>query len=114
MSTAINPRTGLNESFDERLRLPIVQQRGIGTLRFGGQPTALHTIPIGRGLSLDFYARLRQIDELVITFHGANHSQKNIYPMFARIRGLRRKATSMMAFADPTIMADPEREMLLS
>lgn len=91
-----------------------MQQRSIGALRLDGQPTAVHTAPIGNGLTLDWYSRLGKSEELVVTFHGANKAEKNIYPMFARVSSLRDKTNAMMAFADPTLMVDKSRRMLLS
>ncbi len=45
---------------------------------------------------------------------GANDLNKNIYPMFARVKSLKTKAPAMMSFADPTMLVDKERKMLLS
>lgn len=114
MSQQINPRTGLRETLHPHFRVPHVRQRSFGALRLDGQPTAVHTAPIGHGLTLDWYSRLNKSGELIVTFHGANMVEKNIYPMFARISSLRDKAPAMMAFADPTIMVDKDRTMLLA
>lgn len=111
---AINPRTGLSEGWDDFYKVPLVHQKALGALRYTGQVSAVHTLPLGDGLSLDWYARLGKSDELVVTFHGANKREKNIYPMFARVASLRNKAPAMMAFADPTMMLDKSRNMLLS
>lgn len=110
----VNPRTGLREGFDEYFRVPLVYQRSVGGVRFAGQPTAVHTVPYHGGKTLDFYSRLQQSDEMVVTFHGANSREKNRYPVFTRIASLRTKAPAMISFADPTLLADPSREMLLS
>ena len=111
---AVNPRTGLREGFDAYFRVPLVYQRSVGGVRFTGQPTAVHTVPFHEGKTLDFYSRLQRSDEIVVTFHGANSREKNRYPMFARISSLRAKAPAMMSFADPTLLADENREMLLA
>ena len=67
----VNPKSGLQEEWDDHFRVPSVAQRSITSLRFNGQSTAVHSVPLENGLSLDFYARLGASDELVITFHGA-------------------------------------------
>ncbi|MFL4474854.1 hypothetical protein ACIPVK_12730 [Paeniglutamicibacter sp. MACA_103] len=110
----VNPRTGLLESFNDFYKVPLVHQTSLNTLKFHGQPTALHTVPIGNGLTLDFYSKLSRSDELLIAFHGANLAEKNFYPRFERVHSMRSRADSFMAFADPTIMVDTDREMLLS
>lgn len=109
-----NPRTGLKEGYDEHFRVPLVYQRSVGGTRFAGQPTAVHTVPYREGKTLDFFSRLNKSDEIVVTFHGANSRDKNRYPMFARIASLRLKAPAMMSFADPTLLADSDRDMLLA
>lgn len=111
---SINPRSGLRETWSPHFGVPVVHQRGLGALRFTGQVTAVHTAPIGRGLTLDWYARLGKSDELLVTLQGANRPTKNIYPMFPRVASMRNKGPAHMAFADPTLMLDKSREMLLS
>lgn len=110
----INPRTGLRETWSPHFNVPIVHQRSLGALRFTGQRTAVHKVPAGRGLTLDWYARLNPSDELLITLQGANRPAKNIYPSFPRVASMRNKGPAHMAFADPTLMMDKSREMLLS
>lgn len=114
MTATINPKTGLRETSHEYYRLPIVHQKGLGRLRFDGQLRAIHTVPYRDGLTLDFYSRLKRSDELIVTFHGANDLNKNIYPMFARVKSLQNLAPAMLSFADPTMLVDKKREMLLS
>lgn len=114
MTASVNPKTGLKEITHPYFKVPQVQQKGIGQLRFDGQPTAVHSVPYRKGVTLDFYARLQRSDELIVTFHGANSPEKNIYPLFARIASLRKKAKAMISFSDPTLLADPERKMMLS
>lgn len=109
-----NPKTGLPEGFDDYYRLPVVHQRSLGQIRLDGQLRAIHTAPYRPGITLDFYSRLQRSDELVVTFHGANDITKNRYPVFTRVKSLKDKATAMMSFADPTMLVDPERKMLLS
>lgn len=114
MTEVINPRTGLRETKHDFYGVPHVQQKGISTLKFHGQPTAVHTVPIGNGLTLDFYAKLGMSDELVVTLMGANLADKNFYPRFARVSSMRNRVPGLMAFADPTLLLDPELEMRLS
>lgn len=110
----INSRTGLRETWHDYYGVPLVHQRGLGSLRFAGQTTAVHTVPIKGGLTLDFYARLARADELFVTFHGAIPPSKPVYPRFERVASLRRRTKAMMAFADPTIMKDSERTIVSS
>lgn len=111
---AKNPRTGLLEGMHDYYQVPFVHQRGLGRLRFDGQLRAVHTSPYRNGLTLDFYSRLQRSDELVVTFHGAGDLSKLNYPVFTRISSLSKKAPAMMSFADPTMLVDPERKMMLS
>lgn len=109
-----NPRTGLQESWNDFYNVPLVHQKSVGTLRFNGQATAVHTAPIRGGLTFDFFAQLKASDELVVTFPGAARPGKNIYPLFNRVATFRDRVPAVMAFADPTINMDPDREVLLS
>lgn len=114
MTETINPKTGLLETPHAYYGIPHVQQRGLGSLKFNGQRTAVHTAPIGNGLTLDFYASLGRSDEIVVTLMGATPPEKNTYPKFSRIRSVKPKAPAFMAFADPTMLLDPNRRMNLS
>ncbi|WP_146112873.1 hypothetical protein [Arthrobacter sp. MYb214] len=114
MTVLINPKTKLKEEFNEFFRVPLVHQRGTNSLNFTGQRTALHTVPLGNGLSLDFYAQLGSNDELVVTFMGANLPNNNFYPKFSRISSMRGRASALIAFADPTMKMDVDQKMLLS
>ncbi|RWZ83808.1 hypothetical protein [Glutamicibacter sp. HZAU] len=114
MELKINERTGLKEGTYPRLRVPLVHQRSINTLRFNGQKTAVHTVPLQNGLTLDFYANLGASDELVVTFHGAMPRTLKDYPWFTRIRSVSEKTKAMISFADPTLQLDQERKMLVS
>ena len=109
-----NPRTSLVETMHDYYKVPVVQQRGLGRLRFDGQVTAVHTVPYREGMTLDFYSRLKRSDELIVTFHGAGDLTKLTYPVFTRIKSLKSKAPAMMSFADPTMLVDPDRKMMLS
>lgn len=110
----INPKTGLKEEPHPHFRVPLVHQRSIGSLKFNGQQTAVHKVPLRNGLTLDFYARLNPAEELVVTLPGAALPHRNIYPLFARISTFRPTNHAFMAFADPTILMDSSREMRLS
>lgn len=110
-----NPRTGLRETWNDFYNVPLVHQKSLGGLRLNGQATAVHTAPIGGGLTLDFFAHLKRSDELIVTFPGAARPGKNIYPLFARVATFRAlKSPAFMSFADPTVLMDPDRELLLS
>ncbi|RWZ83809.1 hypothetical protein [Glutamicibacter sp. HZAU] len=114
MAINVNPKTGLKESFDDFYKLPLVHQRNIGTLRLDGQPKAVHTVPIGSGRTLDFISLLGRNDELIVALHGANMAERNFYPRFERVNSLRTKTKALIAFADPTLKSDPDKNMLLS
>lgn len=112
MTATTNPITGLQESYNEYYRVPEVKQRSIGALRLAGQPRALHTVPLGPGRSLDFFAQLGRSEELIVTFHGANSERTNFYPRFERVASMRKNFPAIIAFADPTVrLSEP---MLLS
>jgi len=110
----VNPRSGLREEWDGHFQVPSVAQRSINALRFTGQTTAVHSVPLGGGLSLDFYARLGVSDELVLTFHGAYRKDNYHYPRFERVRSLENTFPAHIAFADPTLRLDKRQKMLLS
>lgn len=109
----INAKTGLKEGWDAHYRLPLVHQKSIGSLRLNGQISAVHTVPLPRGLSLDFFAQLKRSDELIVTLPGAARREKNIYPFFNRVTTFRGKVPAFIAFADPTILMDPARDLRL-
>ena len=77
MTATINPKTGLKETVHDYYKLPIVHQKGLGSLRFDGQLSAVHTVPYRENITLDFYSRLKRSDELIVTIHGANDLTKN-------------------------------------
>lgn len=112
--TSINAITGLKEHFHDKYELPIVQQKSASTVKFSGQRTAVHTVPLPGLGSLDFYAQLGRNDELVVGFHGATPKSRNFYPRFERVRSFRKLTNSFINFADPTLQMDPKSEMLLS
>lgn len=110
----INPRTGLQETWDDFYKIPHVHQRSIKNLTFEGQDSAVHTIPLEPGRTLDFFAKLEEGDELIVTFPGAVPKGKQVYPMFWRVSTFRRTAPALLSFADPTILLDPSEEMRLA
>lgn len=110
----INPITGLKERTHSFYKVPIVSQRSLGALKFNGQQTAVHSVPIGGGRTLDFFAKLGRSDEIIVTFMGANTKERNFYPRFSRVATFRARVPAFMSFADPTLTLDPSREMLLS
>ena len=110
----VNPKSGLQEEWDDHFQVPSVKQRSISSLRFNGQSTAVHTVPLANGLTLDFYARLGAADELAVTFHGAYRKDKYLYPRFERVQSLEKLFPAHIAFADPTLRMDRSKSMLLS
>lgn len=109
-----NPKSGLVEDWDDHFAVPAVRQRSINALRFNGQSTAVHRVPLENGLTLDFYARLGRSDELVLTFHGAYRKDNYRYPRFERVQSLTNVFPAHIAFADPTLRLDRSKKMLLS
>lgn len=112
MTETINSKTGLPETTHTYYRIPEVQQRSLGNIRFGGQQTAVHKVPLENGLTLDFYARLGRSDEILVALHGALIPGRHKYPRFERVASLRSRAAAMMSFADPTILADSTGDMV--
>lgn len=110
----INPKTGLKETDHDFYGVPLVHQRGISTLKLTGQPTAVHKVPLGNGVTLDFYSTLRKSSELFVVFPGANTSKNHFYPRFERVYSMQPRVKSFMAFADPTIQFGLEQNMWLS
>lgn len=109
-----NPRTGLRETWNDHLKVAHVHQRNLGALNFTGQLSAVHTVPLRSGITLDFYARFGRADELFVSFHGAIPDRKHAYPRFERVASLRKTAKASIAFADPTILASASSAMRLS
>ncbi|MCV9994106.1 hypothetical protein OIU93_07305 [Paeniglutamicibacter sp. ZC-3] len=110
----VNTISGLKEEHHDYYGLPLVHQRGLNSLRFTGQRTAVHTVPLQNGKTLDFYASLGASDELFVGFHGANSLSRNFYPRFERVQSLKQLVPAFIAFADPTLLISSNREMHLS
>lgn len=110
----INPQTGLNEELHEYYRVPLVHQRNINALRLNGQRKAVHTVPLGSGLTLDFYSSFAAEDELLVLFHGANSERSHFYPRFERVQSIKTKTDAFISFADPMMRLGVEKDMLLS
>lgn len=103
MTETTNAITGLKESAHPYYGIPHVQQRNINALRLNGQRTAVHTVPIGGGLTLDFYSTFSKHSEMLVVFHGANSEHTQFYPRFERVKSVKEKAPSFLNFADPTM-----------
>lgn len=114
MTFSINEKTGLKEGHHAFFGVPQVWQKGINTIRVDGQVRAVHTVPLRNGLTLDFFVQASKSEELFIALHGANRREKNVYPRFERVASLRKTAPALVAFADPSLLLDEERKMLLS
>lgn len=108
-----NAKTGLLESHDARYKIPVVHQRGVGQIRFDGQPRAIHKVPYRPGRTLDFYSRLLRSDEIVVAFHGKTDLEKGGYPAFAHLANLSGKTSAMMSFADPAAATGPDGASVL-
>ena len=114
MTATINPKTGLSETIHAYYRVPVVKQRNINALRLNGQRVAVHTVPLGGGLTLDFYTSFSAGEELFIVFHGANSETNQFYPRFERVASIRAKATSFINFADPSMQVGIEDGLQLA
>lgn len=114
MTPSINPLTGLSETIHPHYAVPHVRQRNINALRLNGQHTAVHTVPLGDGLTLDFYAKLASSDELLVAFHGANTERSQFYPRFERVNSIKQKTPSFISVADPTIQTGIEDGLQLT
>lgn len=111
--SAVNPATGLRESWDSFYDIPHVQQKSLNSLTLRANTTTVQTVPISDGLSIDFFAKLNHADELIVTFPGAVPAAKKLYPMFWRVSTFRKSDPAILCFADPTILLDPNREIRL-
>lgn len=109
-----NERSGLLEGVHPYYKVPVVFQRGISSLRFNGQKTAVHTVPLSNGLTLDFFSRLEAHDELLVVFHGAVSENRLFYPRFERQQSMRRTKQGVIHFADPTLQLSEDQSMRLS
>lgn len=110
----INPKTNLKETVHDYYKVPLVHQKNINVLRLGGQKVAVHNVPIGGGITLDFYSRFSNSTELFVVFHGANSDNNNFYPRFERVRSIKEKAPSFLSIADPTMQILDIPEMKLA
>lgn len=99
----INAQTGLEETIHETFKIPVVQQRGPEQIRFDGNPSAIHTVPMPHGKSLDFYAKLTPAPELYVSLHGAVSPKNGRYPRFWRMTSMRHRVDAFMSIADPSI-----------
>lgn len=110
----LNAKTGLQETWHDHYGVPIVHQRGLGSLRLNGQVSAVHTVPLGGRLTLDFFSQLRKSDELIVTLPGSVPVARMSEPYFARVATFRASEPAFIAFADPTIGLDSSQEMRLA
>lgn len=106
----INPKTGLRESWNDRLGVPVVHQLGLQNLRLDGHRSAIHEVPVREVPSLDFYAQLARADTLHVSLQGAVLPGKLRYPSFWRVRSLSERVDAFLAIADPTLqLSDDEK-----
>lgn len=110
-SPVVNPTTGLREGWDSYYKVPVVHQSGIDQLNFNGNSSGVHSVPLGAGLTLDFFAKLDPASELVVTFTGSIPKGKRLYPNFWRVSTFRRSSSALLSFADPSLLLDPSEQM---
>ncbi|MGP5209088.1 hypothetical protein ACTXJY_14070 [Corynebacterium casei] len=86
----------------ERYGVPRKIHSKLSQLKFRSSSPQIHTVNLSNGKQLDFYAKLRKSDTLIVSFHGAYSASKpGSYPMFWRISSLQNRGHSFLAFTDP-------------
>src|SRR5699024_4166516 len=98
-----NTQTGLEESWHDHFKIPVVYQAGLEQIRLDGPTPAIHKVPRGGERTLDFYSQLGESAELFVSLHGAAPRGGMRYPMFRRVESMKGRVTSFLAFADPTL-----------
>ena len=73
----------------------------------------MHRVPLEKG-SLDFFAKLKPSDNLVVTLVGAAAPSRNFYPKFQRVSTFRGAVNSLLAFSDPTLSLRISEDILLA
>lgn len=101
--TTTNENTGLRESWNDQLKLPIVHQLGIDRIRFDPYAVAIHEVPVEEVPHLDFYAKLAPSDELYVSLQGAVSPGKVRYPSFWRVSSMRKRVPAFLSISDPTL-----------
>lgn len=101
--TTTNAETGLEESWHEHFKIPIVHQLGIDGIQFDPHPATFHQVPVDEVPHLDFYAKLAPADELYVSLQGAVTPGKVRYPSYWRITSMRNRVPAFLSFADPTL-----------
>lgn len=113
--TTTNAQTGLDESRNDKYKIPRVHQRSLDGLRFDdGHKAAEHTVPIRDGMKLDFYAKLAPADELFISLHGAVIAKTGRYPKYWRVISMRNRVPAFMSIADPTLLLNDREDFCLA
>lgn len=112
--TTTNPLTGLHETIHDKFKIPVVQQLGPERIRFDGNATAIHTVPMPHGKSLDFYAKLTPAPELYVSLHGAVSPKNGRYPMFWRMTSMRHRVDAFMSIADPSLQLSNDPDFSLA
>lgn len=100
--TTTNTVTGLEESWHDYFKIPVVHQASLKAIRLDPHPAAIHSVPIAGWKSLDFYAQLASSEELFVSLHGAASGTPR-YPQFRRVMSMKDRVTSLLSFADPTL-----------
>lgn len=108
---ATDASNGPRDRWDDFYKVPRVHHTSISELELDGPNSAVHTIALGPGKSLDFFAKLEPANELIVTFPGAVPRGKPLYPMFWRVTTFRKTDPALISFADPTILLDASEEM---
>ena len=72
---------------------------------------AIHTLHLGEGRTLDWYAKLAPATELYVTLQGAVPSGKDRYPRFQRVASMRERVPAFIAISDPTFALNCDEGM---
>lgn len=102
----LDPVTGLADAWDDFYQVPYARHSDFGSFAFKEPASAVHSVHLAPGLTLDFFAKLEPARELIVTFPGAVPVGKKAYPTFWRVSTFRKAEPALLAFADPTILLD--------
>lgn len=113
-SVSLNPETGLNESWNDLYKVPITYQGSLSSLNFTGGSTGIHSVPLGQGRTIDFYAKLDTSDILYVSFHGAVIARTGRYPKFWRVNSLKNRVHAFLSISDPTLLLNDNEKFCLA
>ncbi|WP_207594403.1 hypothetical protein [Arthrobacter sp. D5-1] len=92
----------------ERYEADVVNYSSGSDLKYGNYILAA---PIDKGPELYAYAKVRRGPILNVVFHGAVRPNADTYPRFDRVGSLGGGGTSLISFADPTLMISEDIDL---